>query len=285
MIGFIFVVAATFALCALTYGGILRKRVPPEERRWLLLLCALIIPMPTVMLYGVRLPLLDRAVRALVDPTSPVYPWLQLCYAPLTEELGKIWPLLLVPAWARRTTAENAPRVALALGLGFGLGEVLMIGAWVARSPLVDTTPWYLFGGFVGERFLVCLCHAFFVFMSVGAWKRWLWPGRLATGLLLAMALHFSLNAPILFARWGWLGPSPVVQSVALQLWVLVFFIAGAVVFARALLGREGSAGQLIFGEIACPDCGVTYPRPLFGINLGPKRYERCPACKKWHLL
>ena len=224
-------------------------------------------------------------MRTLVDPNSPALPWIRLCYAPLTEETAKIWPLLFVPAWARRTTATNAPLVALALGVGFGLGEVLMIGVLTALSPLVQTTPWYQFGGFVGERFLVCLCHAFFVFMSVGAWKRWLWPGRLATGLLAAMILHFSLNAPILFARWGWLGPSPTVQAVALQLWVLAFFTAGAVVFARALLGSRGTAGQLIYGEAVCPGCGVTYPRPLFGFNLGPKRYERCPACKRWHLL
>ena len=35
----------------------------------------------------------------------------------------------------------------------------------------------------------------------------------------------------------------------------------------------------------ACPDCGTVYPRPLFGLNMGPKRYERCPNCRKWHLL
>ena len=39
-------------------------------------------------------------------------------------------------------------------------------------------------------------------------------------------------------------------------------------------------------GEIfACPECGTEYPRPLLALNLGPVRYERCPACRKFHLV
>jgi hypothetical protein len=44
------------------------------------------------------------------------------CFAPLTEEPAKLW-LLLVPAFVGRLRKENAPGVAMAIGLGFGLGE------------------------------------------------------------------------------------------------------------------------------------------------------------------
>lgn len=39
------------------------------------------------------------------------------------------------------------------------------------------------------------------------------------------------------------------------------------------------------FGGAVCPKCGCPFPRHWWGLNLGSKKYDRCPHCGKWSLV
>jgi len=39
------------------------------------------------------------------------------------------------------------------------------------------------------------------------------------------------------------------------------------------------------FGGAVCPECGCPFPRHWWGLNLGGKKYDRCPHCGKWSLV
>ena len=39
------------------------------------------------------------------------------------------------------------------------------------------------------------------------------------------------------------------------------------------------------FGGAVCPKCGCPFPRHWWGLNLGTKKYDRCPHCGKWSML
>ncbi|MFN8539856.1 MAG: hypothetical protein U0232_20545 [Thermomicrobiales bacterium] len=91
---------------------------------------------------------------------------------PLTEEPAKLWPLL-IPAFARRITRENAVRCAVALGLGFGIGEIGFIAQLIYADGDFNALPWYNFSGFINERFMVCLIHGGFVTSPSAAGDAW----------------------------------------------------------------------------------------------------------------
>lgn len=271
---------STLAIAAL-YIALARKRVPADERGMMLALAGMTFLMPGLAYYGVRLPL-DDFIKTQLDPKGAAYMLVKLWYAPITEELAKLWPLLL-PVVNRWVDHDRAPRAAYALGLGFGVGEVAFLAVLLGADPSSADTPWYHYTGFVTERVLATPCHALFVFMGVCAWRRWNWPAGLFLGFLCGATLHFALNAPILLAIKGYLGSKEVAGHL-LMIWILWFFVATITVFARTLGTKRSTAGGFFFGETDCNLCGVHYERPFWGFNLGVKRYERCPSCKKWHL-
>jgi hypothetical protein len=265
--------AATFL-----YGGVLIWRAAPAERRLLVACYVLQLPVSMAMFYLVRLPL-DRAVVHPLLGDGTVYWWGRLLYAPLTEEPGKLWPLL-IPWIARAVTAENATRVAMALGLGFGVGEIALIADFVLASPDMAALPWHQFGGFVSERFLVCLIHGLFTAMALLGWKRW--RAGFAGGLALGMLLHLLGNLPILLAAAGLLGSEPTLRAAIIQLWIVAFWIAAAMLL---LVGDRRIAGIPVGKPVTCPKCGESHKRALIAFNLGVKRFERCPHCGRWSLV
>jgi hypothetical protein len=116
--------------------------------------------------------------------------------------------------------------------------------------------------------------HSAFVVFSL----RW------RAGILVAMLAHLGLNFPIaLMAMDPDKTAHQVVWSVFLGAWTAAYFFWAILVMARFSLGRF-SPGELLLGRARCPGCGQVYARSiLMGCNLGPRRYERCPHCKKWH--
>lgn len=196
--------------------------------------------------------------------------WIAIFYAPVTEELAKLLPLL-VPAVRRALRMDTCARLALAIGLGFGIGEAWFIAYQCCFNPTLAAMPFYLLGGFFGERFMVCLLHAAFLVFSLR------WRG----GILLAMLAHLGLNFPIALKIMLGAGHE-VFWSVFLNLWSLAYLFGGMLVLARFSLGRF-SPGELLLGRVRCPSCGQVFARSiLMGANLGARRYEPCPHCKKW---
>jgi hypothetical protein len=260
----------------LLYGGVLVWRAPREERPLLVLCYLLQLPMSAATFYLVRVPLDQQLVHPWLGD-SAIYWWGRVLYAPLTEEPAKLWPLL-IPWIASRVTRDNATRVAMALGLGFGVGEVGFIANVVLGDAQMAAAPWYQFTGFISERLLVCLIHGLFTAMTLLGWKRW--RIGFVGGLALGMLLHFLGNAPILVAAAGLLGSNQMVVATILQLWVVGFWVAAMILL---LVSDPRIAGIPLPGKpVTCPKCGAPHQRQLLALKFGWKRYERCPSCGKW---
>lgn len=267
----------TTALVLAIYGGIVMRLKSPTDGRWLLLAFLIALPLQPLAFYLVRVPLNSWLVGKLGEGNS-LYQFLTTFYAPLTEEPAKLIPLL-IPAICRDIRKENLARYAMAIGLAFGIGEIWFIAERLAQNPSFAGLPFYQFGGFAGERFIVCLIHGAFVSVSL------LWLRRgLLVGLLLAMALHYFGNFPIFLLNKNAFGWGQTAWQIIVMLWLQLYFIGGIVLLARLAYGKM-AVGRFIFGKARCPECSVVYDRPFFGFNLGPRRYERCTNCRHWHMI
>jgi hypothetical protein len=70
--------------------------------------------------------------------------------------------------------------------------------------------------------------------------------------------------------------------SVAYQCWVWVYFLA-ALGLLCCFGFRPPVPAKLLYGRRDCPGCGSSYDAPMFALNFGRTRYERCPHCHRWH--
>lgn len=262
----------------LIFGTLAYKIKDKANERWLLLAFLIALPLQPLAFYFVRLPL-NRLLVMILGSKSTLYEWITLFYAPLTEEPAKLVPLL-VPFILRDINKETFVRYAVVIGLGFGIGEIWFVASRVAQNPQFASMPFYNFGGFFSERMMVCVIHG--VFLSVSLWRL---RDRFWFGVLGAMGLHFLGNFPIYLMTKNFLGLGQPFWQVLVSLWVVLFFIGGLALLAAFKYGSAKKIGRFIFGKAKCPECGKVYDKPLFGLNLGPKRYEPCPHCKKWHLV
>lgn len=276
MPGIYIAAAITTALSLLIIGGAIWKKTPVKYHALLLVALAAQLPMSAVAFYYVRIPL-DRFLVGWLGASSQLYKYLTTLYAPLTEETAKVWPLL-IPVFYRRIDKRNAVCVAMALGLGFGLGEIWFLAERVSHAPEIARLPWYLLGGFITERFMVCVMHGVFTATALKNLR-----GRFYAGLLMAMALHFMGNFPIFMAAEGYFGWGRNVWQYVLSFWVPVYFLLMLLLLVFLMTGKVGQVGRVLLGRRVCPACQERYDIPLFGFNMGPVRYERCSRCKKWH--
>ncbi|MFN0019547.1 MAG: hypothetical protein ACKVP0_14905 [Pirellulaceae bacterium] len=274
----------------LVCGGLVAQIAQKRDYLLLVVMFVLALPLSAGTYYLVRLPI-KGAVDARLAKDSHLNTAARLCYAPLTEEPVKLVPLLvlLVPTFWGRLTRENVVAMALTLGLGFAVGEMWLIFQFIADSPdLAPGGKWanvpahefYFFGGYIGERLQTCFTHSGFVVLSVWGLRRG--PGWFVLGLAGAMTLHFLGNFPIYLMHidaFGW--GKPVWQQLV-GLWVALFTVFSLVLLGGMYFG-PAALKKLFTAKVKCPDCGELYSQPIFGMNAGMKRYERCPHCKKWH--
>ncbi len=198
------------------------------QQRWLYaVLFGLQLPMSWAAFHYLRVPL-DGWVSAAIGDRA-LYVFVRMAYAPLTEEPAKLWPLLLPFVW-RRLARENAVGVALALGTGFGVGEIAFLAEQLARTSGIAALPWSSFSGFVFERVLVCIWHPAFVAVTAAAAARR--PARIPVALLGAMALHYLGNFPIFLASIDAFGLGPQGWPLALLGWTLVYAVLMALLLA-----------------------------------------------------
>jgi hypothetical protein len=146
----------TTAIAAASFGPLIHKLRLPANERLLWLAAAIALPLQPLVFFCVRMPLDHWLVAHLNSTKATYYQWLITFYAPLTEEPAKLVPLL-IPLIYRDIRAENFARYALAIGSGFGIGEMWFVADRVARLPEFASLPFYHFGAFVGERLMVCV--------------------------------------------------------------------------------------------------------------------------------
>lgn len=265
----------TTAIALAIFGTLIRKLKLPANPRLLWLVFLIVLPLEPAAFYFIRVPL-DHWLTALLGSQSPVLPWITTLHAPLTEEPAKLLPLL-IPAIRADITRANFGRYALAIGLGFAIGEMWFIADMIARNPKFAAVPFYLFGGYVGERLMVCLFHSAFVGIALLCLRNRFWLGEAG-----AMAAHWLGNFPIFLAGWNVGGLGTTLWSITLQIWIIAYFVGAMAFTSYTVLGRVSPA-LLFFGRRKCPECGAEYDPSLFAANLGTRRYERCPRCRHWH--
>jgi RsiW-degrading membrane proteinase PrsW (M82 family) len=262
----------TTVLCAVLGTVFFARAAPREHRRLLALLVLVELPMCWLAFRYVRGGW-EATLKGLLSPAA--FAQSRTFSAPLTEELAKGFPLLILAALRRREDWPPPVLLGCALGFGFALGEIWTVAKLLSPLPGLDGFPWYYFQGFILERTFVCVNHAAFTAtFAVGCRK-----GHPLIGLLSGMGLHFTGNIAIPLAHL-WL-PKAAVGSV-LMTYEVVFTI-WMVVLLHAMHTGTWSPGGAFFGEADCPECGTHYRRPLLGFNLGARRYEPCPHCKHWH--
>lgn len=232
----IYVAALIAAGIVLSAAVVLWLVFARPERRWLYaLLLALELPMSWAAFHYFRVPLDGWLTGAVADRGT--YALLTMFYAPLTEEPAKLWPLLLPFVW-RRLGRENAAGVALALGIGFGLGEIAFLAERVARVPAMAGLSAFAFNGFVFERVLVCIWHPAFAAVTVAAAARK--PALIPLALLGSIALHFLGNFPIFLAARDAFGLGRAGWQEALLAWTLIYAVLSGLLLAwLAWRGRQ----------------------------------------------
>lgn len=141
--------------------------------------------------------------------------------APIFEEAIKILPMLLPGSHTFLNDAYDALVAGLALGMGFGLGEVAYLAYGIAQSPAYTSLPWHMFTGFASERLIVTFGHGLLTSLAVVG----LYYGRRKAflGYLTAVGLHALINlGPVLTALK--LIPS-IVSSMGTYIAILVAFV------------------------------------------------------------
>jgi hypothetical protein len=290
----IYVMAAVTTVLALTAWGMLFWQVCPHDRRRRSLVMLLVMGflMSPTAFYLFRRPLLIGPLEpVLKQPAWSEGNWsiardaIRLSYAPLTEEPAKLlpWFVLLAAGCPLWPTRRMIAPLAMAAGLGFAAGEIWLVASFVAQAndPKLAGLPWYSFGGFLGERLMTCMAHVLFALPAVMLARR----GRLglAAGIAIGMALHGLSNSPIVLMHRGAFGLKQETWQLLIQLWLVLFAVAGLAGVVGAFAGRN--MWRAIWSrQMICPGCGEVYRQPLLlGLNFGMSRYERCEACHEWH--
>lgn len=154
-----------------------------------------------------------------VNLQQPLFYLLFLAFlAPVTEEIIKILPIFH-PA-VRKKFQKDPLWFGAWLGLGFGLGEALFIAYGISKSSQFVGLPWYAFGGYLGERFVVCLIHA--LLTAIFTW--FIFQKKFFTGFGLVILLHFFVNLGAFLLALGVIG-LPFVNILLLAAVVILVFI------------------------------------------------------------
>lgn len=260
-------------------GLILRSVTEEQDRLAVALSFVATIPICFLAFRFVRMPIHDYLTSTLGK--GELLFWIGSTYAPLTEEPGKLWPLLL-PWIYKRINPKNVASFAIALGSGFAFGEVFTVANMVyQKAPEVAYMPWYSFGGFAFERLMTFFIHSG---MTCAALFFLAKKMPLMIGVFASMSLHFIANLPIAVAMKVGPGMDSIIIQLLMVIWVL-FCAMISFYFLYSITGTQTPIGELLYGQAICPRCGSCYKRPLFNaMNMGfDLRYERCSACHKWN--
>jgi hypothetical protein len=256
---------------------VILRKLPRSDYKIIFLCILLELPMSYLTFKYVRIPF-DNWFHHLLNGHESLYRFLTMLYAPLTEEPAKLWPLL-IPFIYKKINKENFVKIAMALGLGFGLGEIwFLVHLLTTSQPAIAQLPWYQLTGFLNERVLVCFMHGAFTSITLYTLYKYKNP----VGILGSMALHYLGNLPIYFMALNLFGLGKPVWTNIVGFYLFFYFIVMLGILAYFMFGKF-EVMRLLVGQMRCPECSHVYSPPFFGFNSFNKRYEKCPNCKHWH--
>ena len=250
----------------LVIGGLIAWRSPAGDKRVLILLILVQLPVSPLTTYGLRLPLEGLLEFWGVDAGSRRL--FALFSRPVIEELMKLLPILFL--W-KSTTAETRLWRALAIGLGFGIGELWMLTENVYRTdPVTANLDLLTLTGFINERVMVCLIHGAQTAVALHQY---------GMGILIAIGLHTVGNLPFYLREILAFGFSEQTWTLILRSWVVWYtLVMGSIVWLMS--GGDFHVVWLLFGDATCPFCGMVYPRAKLTWNLTVIHHDHCPRCK-----
>lgn len=238
--GLIIAAALTTLMALVVFGKLISLLSVPSDRRVLLLALVVALPLQPLAFYLIRLPLLHTM---LPDVSAGwLRPAFLLALAPLTEEPAK-WLVLLVPSIRQAFEKRTAVPLALAAGVGFGIGEIWFVAHAAMTAPGFVERPFWMYGGFAFERLQVCFLHGAFLALPfvMYAWRR-----SFLLGAAAGMLCHFLLNFPIYLATVDLFGLGRAGWATILLLWVplwVALFAAALWFVQRAVRSAERLKG------------------------------------------
>jgi uncharacterized membrane protein YhfC len=245
----IFVVAAiSTALGIWAFGTLLRQFA--KVNRELLVIFGFALPLSPIVNTLVKRPIFNyfRSVWGLRASPS-LWPWwfavVALGVVGVSEESIKLLPLTWRPARARAAERSGVAMLAMAIGLGFGIGEAWFLGWRIYRTqPQIARLPFYMLAGFVAERLLAMAIHSILVSLPVSGIL--LNRGRFTQRLMLAMGLHCVVDlGPMLFQT----GIISAVPLLALLFLTVVPILSQSLKYLDPLL-RSGKKCSLDSGKV-----------------------------------
>jgi hypothetical protein len=140
----------------------------------------------------------------------PAWPWwfaaLGLLVVGVSEEGIKATPALLPSVREAVRSRGSAVPMALTIGLGFALGEIWFLAWGIYHSdPATARLPFYMLGGFIGERIFTIVLHSFFILPALHGLLTG--PSRFVLGLAAGMLLHALVDVVAALYQLKLVGP------------------------------------------------------------------------------
>lgn len=265
------------------WGALIIKKTPASLHSTLILAFLVQLPMSALVFYFVREPI-SNWYATIFEPGTPWYTLIKSFEAPLTEEPAKLISLLFIPFVLKFLKGKQAWFLGLAIGLGFGIGEIWTL-VYLLYEPSLANVPWYNFIGGMIERILACFAHGVFTGIAVVWILRAKRLSLAIKGLLLAMLGHYMLNVIVLLPYM-----IPQIMLIPYTVWMAIvgvylgiFFITIFIFFWKRAIGKAPNLAWAL-GITTCKSCGRKFKAGLLTINLAVATGQRCPYCKKWHI-
>ncbi len=202
-----------------------------SKRQWKYLVLILItLPFSAIVNLLVKSPILGLAVSSSGVPPQLVtaWPWwlllLVLFLAPITEEAIKLAPLV-VKRFRCLISRSSALWVGMALGIGFGIGEIWYLAWQFSMVPQYAGYPFYYFTGFILERLVVVFLHGVMTSIAVVGFLKG--TRGLVLGYFGAILFHAFVNIGALLLQ------IQVIDGLFASVYLSIPVLVGFVIFER----------------------------------------------------
>jgi uncharacterized membrane protein YhfC len=207
-------------------------RISKKDFRRLLCFGLVSLPASYIAFAFVRTPL-DNLIRQLFNlflRRLPLwYYFIVLLYAPITEELMKLLPLV-IPIFRRNIRKDNRIAIGMTIGLGFGIGEMWLVASWFARDVSISGYHWYQLYGYIFERVLSVFSQGVFTVVAIRGLGN-----KFIKYMLYAMGLHALSNFPIILFHMGFIRVNKIIFQNIMTLYLVVFVAGLGFILVRAL--------------------------------------------------
>lgn len=217
------IIAGLFGVLAYHQGDRLPKYI------MLFSMAILLNPIGNLLL---KAPVYSKIEKSIGLESFSKAPWwyliFTLIWVGIIEETIKLLPLI-IPVFHNNAGIVKSPTmVAWSLGAGFGLGEALFLGYKFSFQPDIKNLPFYMLGGFVGERIYATFLHITMTGVALYLWQHSIID--LVGGWGLAVLLHMVADTgPMLYQ-------AKLISENSIQIMMLLEAILFVIIFQRVFL-------------------------------------------------